>query len=349
MSEKTEDASPQKIREAREKGEVAKSADLITSMQCLAIVLYLVFKGRDILALINHLTRETIASVNLPLDSAFSRIATAADLLLNPLITLGALILLVTVVTSVAQTGIMITPAAMAPKFDKLNIVNNAKQIFSPKSLVQFLKTITKVTLVGIATYLVLRAHTPDLQFIPTCTLNCGFEVGLSLMRSMFVAALAIMLLISFADLAYERYSFFKKLRMSKEEKKEESKNSEGNPEIKGERKKIHREIQSGSLNEKVRKTSVVLRNPTHFAVCLQYDAQTCPVPKVIEKGRDSAANRIVEMAEKLGVPMIEDVALTRAIFREVAVGEPIPNMFFAPVAAVLRVIEDEKILRQAH
>jgi type III secretion protein U len=193
----------------------------------------------------------------------------------------------------------------------------------------------------------VLRAHTPDLQFIPTCTLNYGFEVALSLMRSMFIAALVIMLLIAFADFAYERHSFFKRLRMSKEEKKEEVKNSEGNPEVKGERKKVHREIQSGSLNEKVRKTSVVLRNPTHFAVCLQYDAQSCPVPKVIEKGSDSAANRIVAMAESLGVPTVEDVALTRAIFREVSVGEPIPHMFFAPVAAILRVIEDEKILRR--
>jgi type III secretion protein U len=344
MSEKTEEASSQKIREARESGEVAKSTDLISVVQCLTIFLFMLSRGRNVLASIYTLIKTTIDAINLPLDRAFERIANASYLLLLPILELGGALVIVTLVAAIGQTGFLVTPRALLPKWEKLNIASNAKEMFSSRTVIQFLKNFVKISLIGLATFLIIKAHLPDLQFVPTYALFCGFALLLVLLRSVFLAALAIMVVISIADFAYERHSYFKRLRMSKEDKKEEAKKNEGDPEIKRERRKLHQSIQSGSLAGKIKKTSVVIRNPTHFAICLRYDPQSVPVPKVLEKGRDSAASRIVSLAESLGIPIIEDITLARALFKEVAVDEVIPHSLFAPVAAILRSIEDEKI-----
>jgi type III secretion protein U len=346
MSEKTEEASPQKIREARESGEVAKSTDLISAVQCLTIFLFVLFRGRDVLSIINGLITATIGSVNFPEDRALNEIANASRPLLLPISEFIGSVVIVTILASIGQTGLLVTPTALVPKWEKLNVATNAKQIFSNKSIVQFIKTIIKMSLVGVATFLIIRSHIYDLQFVPVCAISCGFSLLLSLLRNLFIAVLLITILIGVADFSYERYSYLKRLRMSKEDKKEETKNSEGDPEIKRERKKIYHEIQSGSLTDKIKKTSVIIRNPIHLAVCLQYDPQSAPVPRLLEKGQGNAARRIVSLAERYGIPMVEDVALARSIFKEVALNETIPYAFFGPVAAILRSIEDERILK---
>ncbi|HTI18079.1 MAG TPA: EscU/YscU/HrcU family type III secretion system export apparatus switch protein [Trinickia sp.] len=340
MSEKTEKPTAQKIKEARKKGHVAKSTEITSGVQLAALLGYFMVEGQHLFNAFEALSALSIDVVNEDLASAGAQLlGAAAHVLLRFVTGLAVLVVLATVAAIVAQTGPLLAHEAMKPSLEKINPLANLKQMFSVRALFELAKSLSKVVLLSVIFFYLIRQYGASLQFLPLCDVACGLHVSVRLLSWMWGALLAFYVLYGIADYAFQRYSIRKQLMMSVEDIKDEYKNSEGNPEVKHKRKEAHREVQSGSLAANVGKSSVVVRNPTHVAVCLYYRAGETPLPQVLEIGHDARARHIVDLADKARVPVVENVGVARALAAQTEVGGYIPSGLFEPVANILRLV----------
>ncbi|GLU33115.1 EscU/YscU/HrcU family type III secretion system export apparatus switch protein [Trinickia caryophylli] len=340
MSEKTEKPTPQRIRDARKKGQVAKSTEITSGVQLAAILGYLLAQGKTLFRAFEALCLQSIAVADQDLPVASHRLLGTAAALLAPFVVgLAALLIVATVAATLVQTGPLLAFEAMKPSPDKINPLANFKQIFSVRSLFEFAKSMIKVGLLSLIFFYLIRQYGPSIQFLPLCGVSCGLHVAVQLLYWMGCALLGFYVVFGIADYAFQRHQTMKQLMMSLEDIKEEYKNSEGNPEVKHKRKEAHREVQSGSLAANVGKSNVVVRNPTHIAVCLFYEPPLTPLPQVLEIGRNARAAHIVRLAEKAGVPVVEHVRVARALAAQTEPGGYIPPSLFEPVARILRVV----------
>lgn len=350
MSEKTEQPTAKKIRDARSKGQVAKSIEITSGLQLTAILGYFLLEGPHLLEGLKALIDVSIEVINQSLAHASNRIlTTSVGLALRFLGGISALVVAITVVSILAQIGPLLASEALKPSLEKINPLSNAKQMFSIHSLFELCKSIFKVLVLSLICYYLIKTYTPSLQFLPLCDINCGIDTATRLLFWMLAALLGFYAIFGLADFAFQSYNNNNKLKMSIEDIKEEFKNTEGDAQIKHKRKEIHREIQSGSLASNVEKSTMVVRNPTHIAVCLYYRQEETPLPQVLEVGHDSMARHIVRLAEKAGVPVVENIEVARALAAQVAPGGYIPPSLFEPIAHVLRIamnlnyeVEDE-------
>ncbi|KVX89289.1 EscU/YscU/HrcU family type III secretion system export apparatus switch protein [Burkholderia ubonensis] len=340
MSEKTEQPTAKKRTDARRKGQVAKSTEITSGAQLAVLLGYFLFEGPHLMQAFETLTNASITVVNDdPVTALGSWLGVLGAVFARFVLGIALVIIGVTVIAVVAQIGPLLAPEALKPSADKINPIANAKQMFSMKSLFEFAKSLSKVGILSIIFYYLIRQYTPSLQYLPLCSVDCGFVVGVRLLYWMWAALIGFYVLFGIADFAFQRYNTTKQLMMSIEDIKQEYKNSEGNPELKHKRKEIHREVQSGSLAANVAKSTVVIRNPTHVAVCLYYDAVSAPLPEVIETGRGKRALHIVALAERAGVPIVENVPVARALATRIPIGQTIPPDLFEPVAHILRLV----------
>lgn len=337
--EKSEKPSAKRLREAREKGQVVKSQDVAHGLQLAVIFAYFTWQGPWLLQSLAGMIEITLQVLNQPVDIAAAQITGAfATLLMTILVQLGGTLIGVTVLATWLQTGgPLFAPDSVRPKLDKLNPLETVKNWFSLKNLFSFAKAILQVALLGTVFGYILERYSGSLRFLAVSPIQNGLVVAGTLASWLWGALLAASVLFAIVDYAVQRYSTMKQLRMSKDEVKREYKDSEGNPEIKHKRRELHREVQSGSLASNVGRSSVVVRNPTHLAVCLYYKKGETALPMVLEKGADARAQHIVRLAERAHVPVVQNVAVARALMSEVAVGDMIPESLFEPVAALLR------------
>lgn len=338
MSEKNEKPTEKRIRDARKKGQVAKSTELIVGVQLAVLLSYFIFQGDRLLLAIRALIEVTVDSITLPLEAAMDRIlGTFFEIAIYFGGSIAALLIVVTILSIIGQIGFLIVPDAIKLKGDKLNPVANLKQLFSVKSLFEVGKSLLKIFILGLIFTYLLRQYIPSFQFMPLCGMDCAFPVTNKIISWLWGTLVACYVVFALADYSFQRHSLMKQLRMSKDEIKREYKESEGSPEIKSRRRELHREIQSGSLSAKVKKSSAVVRNPGHIAVCLYYLAGETPLPQVLEKGEGEQALLIIKLADREGIPIVQNILLARALMREVGVDEYIPEHLFEPVAALLR------------
>lgn len=339
MSEKTEKPTAKKLADARKKGQVAKSAEITSGAQLAVLLGYFLFEGAHLLQAFEALVDVSIAVVNDDFAAATARWMRALGAaLIRFTLGMAALVIATTVVAAIAQIGPLLAVDAIKPSLDKINPLANFKQMFSLKSLFEFAKSLFKVGVLSAIFFYLIRQYAPSLQFLPLCSVECGLAVSTQLLYWMWAALIGFYVVFGIADFAFQRYNTTKQLMMSLEDIKQEFKNSEGNPEIKHKRREIHREVQSGSLAANVAKSTVVVRNPTHVAVCLYYRRDETPLPEVIEIGRDEMALHIAALAERERVPVVENVPLARALASRLGVGQRIPPDLFEAVAHVLRV-----------
>ncbi|CAI8755911.1 EscU/YscU/HrcU family type III secretion system export apparatus switch protein [Pseudomonas zeae] len=339
MSEKTEKPTAKKIRDARAKGQVAKSAEITSGVQLAVMLGYFLLEGRYLLDSFMALLDTTISVINLDLASAIKELSDLfAEIMLRIVGGIAAPLVLITLLTVMAQTGPLLAPEAMKPSFKKINPLTNANQMFSKQKLFEFGKSIAKVAVLSLIFFYLIRQYGPTIQFLPLCSVTCGLQVSTQLLIWMWAVLIGFYVIIGTADLTYQRYSTQKQLMMSLEDIKQEYKNAEGDPHMKHKRKEIYREVQSGSLAAKVKKSSVVIRNPTHLAVCLYFREGETPLPQVLEIGRDHVALHIVTLAEKAGIPVAENIGVARALAAQCPVGSYIPPDLFEPVAHLLRI-----------
>lgn len=342
MSEKTEPPSQKKIRDARQRGEVAKSKDFTQTVLVLALFGYFLSAGRDVFEDIGRL-------MMLPMNFIAADFRTAVSMIFEEIM-LEAVWLLIPVLLIViglgifceaVQTGLNISFEALKPSAKKINPISNAKNMVSAKNLVEFLKSSVKIAVLSAVVYNLILDSLPTLL-----GLAWGDIAGLGLVMGQIVKTLIVYTgvayaVVALADLAWQRHSYTKGLMMSKDEVKQEYKGMEGDPHIKGQRKQLHMEMMQNDAVNSSRKASVVVTNPTHLAIALRYDEETTPLPLVLAKGEGALAEKMIEAAREAGVPVVQNIPLARALFEQAHPDQYIPSDLIEPVAAVLRLVRE--------
>lgn len=340
MAEKTEKPTQKKLNDAKKKGQVVLSQEIVVGFQMVAVLGYFLMEGPAMMSGFKNLIELTIATSSYPFYQAVDMFVAAFKSLFWRLTIGMSIVFIVTLIMScVGQTGPVFASESLEPKLDKLNVVNNAKNIFSMKSLFDLCKNILKTLILGMVFYYLISEHADMFQYLPACGVQCGLNVTFTFMKWLLGAFIACYVLFAIADYAFMYHNTMKDLKMSKEDTKQEHKESEGDPQIKGKRKELAREINSGATKSNVKKSTVVIRNPTHLAICLYYDADVTPLPQVLEKSADHMALHVVGLANKYQVPVVENVPLARALYKQVETGQYIPESLFEPVAELLRII----------
>jgi type III secretion protein U len=244
------------------------------------------------------------------------------------------------IIGNVMQFGFLLAGESIKPDIKKISPIAGFKRIFAIKNLVEFFKSVIKIVFLSIVVYYVIKNSLGDMVNLPHCGSACILPVVGVLMKKLLIYAVAAFMVIAVLDFLFEKQQFTKQQKMSKDEVKREHKESEGSPEIKGKRKELHQEILNEAENTK--KSDVVIKNPTHLAIGLHYKQDSTPLPVVTVKGRGGRAKFIVKIAEKEGIPVLENVPLAHALF-DTDIASFIPSDLIEPVAEVFRWVEEIK------
>ena len=339
-AERTEKATPHKREEARKKGQIARGAELPATLTFLAIIFALNSLGPELFTKISFYIQNTALKVANPIEFTTADIQDifieAVNLLAVLFIPIVAVALTAGLAGNFAQGGFSFTPSALLPKADKFNPVSNLKRIFGLDSVVNLAKSSLKLLLLGSVAYGVLTPvfkNAPLLIHAPLAT------VGTTLGETLYSLALRcglLMLAFAGADYGYSWYKNEKSLKMSKQEIRDEFKDQEGDPLVKGQRRRAARALtQKRSLAE-VPKASVIITNPTHISIALRYDREKDAAPIVVAKGADIMAAKIREIAKENNIPLFENKLLARALYKSVEPNQIIPIEFFGAVAEIL-------------
>lgn len=350
--EKTEPATAKKLREAREDGKVVKSKELTAAFDL--IILFLVLKifvsfvGNrlmnsfvDIYGRIPDFVREN--AVDVTEKSVAALMSDALIQILIVCVPFFAFGFVVTALISVIQVGWKVTGKPLQPKFDKFNPINGFKRIFSKDSIFELIKSIFKIFVIIYVAYTSIRGNAQDIfilyeiplmQAIMLCgtvIINAGLKISL------------VYLVIGLADFIYQKYRFNEDMKMTKQEVKDEYKNTEGDPQIKGRQRRKMQEVSQKRMMQDVPKADVVITNPTHFAVALKYEANVSSAPVVLAKGEDYLAQKIKEVARENKIEIVENKPLARMLYHNVDVGAEIPPELYQAVAEVLAAVYKAK------
>jgi type III secretion protein U len=345
-SEKTEQPTEHKIRKAREDGQVAKSKDFTQTLLMGALLGYMIGDAPSIIRSLSEIMYfpsqlyglDFKDAVRIALDQTFfSAVKVLLPFVLIPIF--------IGFFAELIQTGPLLAFKALIPKGDKLNPVSNLKQMFSMKNIVEFFKSIFKVFFLSLLIYFVIKDSLQSLLLIVEVGLS-GAGVALSAMLKILVINAFIgFAAISLADIVWQRYQHRKQLMMSMDEIKQEYKQLEGDPHMKGHRKSVAKEIAMGEAVVKTRKSSVVVTNPSHLAVALYYQSGITPLPLVMAKGEDAIAFQIIETARACGIPVLQNISLARELMQSAKVDSYIPSNLIEPVAELLVILR--RILRE--
>ncbi|WP_020615270.1 flagellar biosynthesis protein FlhB [Paenibacillus daejeonensis] len=337
--EKTEKATPKKKQESRKKGQVAKSMEIPAALILLLTVLSFVMLGgyykERLLGMVgnvleNQLTMQITPQNVMPLFSG---------LILNGLVLLAPLFLIVIVIAlagNFAQIGFLLTGDPLKMKFSKINPIEGFKKIFSMRSVVEFLKSVLKMTIIGVLVYTTLWGELENILRLSQVSVDAIFAFAASLTLSLGLKIGGMLVALAILDYIYQRYDFEKSLRMSKQDIKDEYKKTEGNPIIKGRIREKQRRMAMQRMMQEVPKADVIITNPTHFAIALKYDSGDMEAPVVIAKGMDFVAQRIKEVAREHGIVTMENKPLARALYHRTEIGDAVPADLFQAVAEVL-------------
>lgn len=341
MSEKTEQPTAKKLRKAREDGQVAHSKDFTQTVLILALFGYLLMDAERLFESLAEMMLTPVGVLGMDFEDAANAVITAllkdAVWLLLPflLIVIGLGLL-----AEMLQTGMNFAFKAMLPSAKKLNILSNVKNVVSIKNLIEFLKSNLKIAFLSALIYLVVRDALPTLMTLPAAGLaGVGQAVGM-LLKTMIVNVAVAYTVIALADLVWQRFQHTKGLMMSKDEIKQEHKEAEGDPHIKHQRKHLHQEMLQHGAVQSTRKAQVVVTNPTHLAIAIQYDKDKTPLPVVVAKGEGWLAQRMVEAAREEGIPVLQNIPLAHALMNTAQLDQYIPSELIEPVAEVLRLVQ---------
>lgn len=350
--EKTEPATAKKLKEARDDGKVAKSRELNSALDL--IVLFLVLKifvsyvGNNLISVFTYVykmipdfLKNNSAELNSKsIVSLFNVIFGISAKIVLPFFAFGFII---AILANIVQVGWKVTTKPLQPKADKFNPINGFKRMFSKDSLFELLKSVAKILVIIYVAYtsikdkadnIFLLYDIPLMQAVILCgtiIIDAGFKISM------------VYLVIGLLDFAYQKHKFNDEMKMTKQEVKDEYKNTEGNPEIKGRQKQRMREASQRRMMQDVPKADVVITNPTHLAVAIKYDAETSKAPVVLAKGEDYVAMKIREAAKENQIEIVENKPLARMLYANVEIGQEIPPELYQAVAEVLAMVYNMK------
>ena len=337
--DKTEAATPKKRSQARERGQVAKSIE-ISSMSVLLGVMIALHNGiAHGAGLVKTYFQTTLLQLDDPHLTSHIVMQLAGGLLLVVAETLAPILLtamILGIVVNVAQTGPLWAPKALKLNFQKLNPLTGLKRFVSPNSLIDLFKSLYKIGLVSYIAWTTIKSSYPQLMLTTRMELTQGVIMAGELAYHLALRIVITMLVLAAIDYAYQRWSFEKSLRMSKEEIRQEFKNQEGNMGMKARIRARQRAMAKKRMMAEVPTADVIVTNPTHFAVALKYDSNKMNAPLVVAKGQDLIALKIRELGQQNDVPIVENPPLARALYKNGVIGREIPDDLYGAVAEIL-------------
>lgn len=337
--EKTEEATPKRLEKSREEGQVARSKELGTTLILLAGTGGLLIYGGDFGEALTSLMRFNFS---MPRDVAFDdtlmlrHLGNTTRFIMEALLPFFVLLAVAGIVGPVALGGFIISGKALAPKFSRIDPVQGLKRMFSLNALVELLKSIAKVLVVGAVSYFIIRSAEMEMLGLSHEELQPAIEHSLLIVGWSVLAVSCSMILIVLIDVPFQIFDHSNKLKMTRQEVKDEMKDSEGKPEVKGRIRQLQREMAQRRMMEAVPQADVVITNPDHFSIALKYDVEGGGAPIVVAKGVDFLAIKIREVANANDIMIMAAPPLARAIYFTTELDDEIPGTLYLAVAQVL-------------
>lgn len=340
--DKTEEATPHKLHEAKKKGQVAKSKEVTSALTLLASTILIITLGEYTI----QSFKDNIVSffsyylnMNLDASSLYSLIILMIIRIALVLLPILLPIMVVGVMANVVQTGFVNSKEAIRPKLSKINPMNGFKKIFSMRTLMELLKDVGVITIVGMVGFKFLKENYLRILNLGNLKFSAIIESLIDITGSIFLRITFVMGAIGLIDFVYQKYQFKKDMKMTKQEIKEEFKQQEGDPQIKSKIRQKQREMAMGRMMQQVPDASVVITNPTHIAVALKYEEGTSSAPLLIAKGSGNIAIKIKEKAKENDILIIENKPLARLIYSDVELNSEIPEDMYQAVAEILVIV----------
>lgn len=338
-SEKTEGASSKKLQDARDKGNIARSKDLSSALLLIVAAVTLYGTGtllaRDLAVIFDFnflVAREDVFDLSRMIFHLYESVVAMMD----SMILLMSVLAVAGIVGSIALGGLNFSWEPLLPKLSKMSPIAGIKRMFSVQSLVELLKAIAKVTLVGIVSYLVLIYFLPETLGLTFQSVELSIAHGIDIVIWSFIFVSLALALIAAIDVPFQVWSHKEKLKMTKQEVKDEFKQQEGDPLVRGRIRQMQRQAAMNRMMSDVPNADVIITNPTHFSVALKYDQAGGSAPILLAKGGDFIALKIREVGNHYDIPVIQSPALTRAIYHHTEIGDEIPQGLFKVVAQLL-------------
>ena len=350
--EKTEEPTPRRLEKAKEDGQAARSKELATMAVLLAGAGGLLMFGTQLAITFEGIMRDAFvierASIFDTRHMSVQLIVSAkeAAYALSPIL---ILLLIAAIAGSIGIGGLLFSAKAIAPKANRMNPIKGLGRMFSMRSLIELVKAIAKVGLVLAIAILILNLRTDDLLSIAEEPVVPAMEHVLWTLGWSFLVLSCATIIIAMIDVPFQIYDHQKKLRMTKQEVKDEYKDSEGKPEVKGKIRQLQREMAQRRMMQDVPTADVVITNPTHYAVALKYDQDSMGAPVVVAKGSDEVAFKIMEVAREYKVEVLRTPPLTRAVYHNSDIGEEIPDGLYMAIAQVLAYVFQLRQFRKGH
>jgi len=337
--ERTEAPSPQRLEKAREDGQVVQSRELATFVVLMTGGATLWMMASGLGQTMSHIVRS-----GLQFDPAIARdsshvMAQLSDQFFEAALALApflALVVIATLASPLLLRGWLFSAKAFAPKFDRLNPLSGIKRMFSSQGLIELVKSLAKVGLLGGVAAWLIGSNLGAILSLSLEEPSLAIQHMGDIIGKVFMLAAGAMIFIVVLDLPYQLWSYYNKLKMTKEQLRQESKESEGDPHLKARIRSQQREVARRRMMSEIPTADVVVTNPTHYAVALKYSEGKMRAPRVVAKGADAVAAKIRELAAEHKVPLLEAPPLARALFRHTELGDEIPATLYAAVAEVL-------------
>ena len=345
--EKIYPATPHKRNESREKGQVAKSNELATTLALIAVLAFFFVAGYDTWHHLTNIMYGAFSAIGGQLNAGktiliFLGLAGVAFKIIVPVLIVAVI---VGILGNIFQIGLIFSSQPLMPQLSRINPISGFQRILSMRGLFEAVKSIFKIGLIGYIVYVTIMSNLVDVfslvdadksniaaLFVSTVG-RIGFQV--------FLRAALALLFLSIFDLLYQRWQHEQDIRMTREEIREEMKRTEGDPEIRRRIRRVQRDLSQARMMKAIPEADAVITNPVHLAVAIKYDYEVMDSPYVVAKGERKIARQIREIAEEHGVPIVENPPLAQALYKNVEVGEAIPMEFYQAIAEVLAYVHE--------
>jgi len=339
--EKTEKATPKKREDARKKGQVLKSKELNSALLLLAATISVRFlwdfEKNKMMSYMTNIFKDTVfwfdAEHTQHVYRIIAQMLSVIAICIAPIL---AILFFIALITNYMQVGFLFSTEAIGMKLSRINPLEGFKRLFSMKSIMELFKSIFKIGVIGYVAYSYVKDKVPILIAFYDQTLEQSIQAIIDIIYNVSLRASGVLLLLALMDYFFQWYEYEKNLKMSKQDIKDEYKQSEGDPQLKSKIKEKQRQMSQGRMMQDVPNADVVVTNPTHFAVALKYDSEKGEAPLVIAKGQDLIAQNIKKIARENDVPVVENKPLARTLFKSIDVGESIPEALYEAVAEIL-------------
>ena len=346
QSQKTEEPTPKKINEARERGQVAVSREVNTWMMLLVGAILIAMFAPGLSSDLKIVLQKFIEQPHL---IAMDRNG-VGEMLLELAIDIGSVmgipilaIMVIAVATGLVQNGFMLATKALEPKLEKFNPIKGAKRMFSARSVMEFVKGIVKIAIVGTIALIPLLPLFNRIDTLPTVDVGMLPQEIQTLVLKLLIGVLAVLFVIAIVDLIYQRYEHKKQLRMTKQEVKDEVKQTEGDPQVRMRLRKIRMERATRRMMQAVPDADVVVTNPTHYAIAMRYKPLEMEAPVVVAKGQDLIALKIREIAEEHDITIVENAPLAQILYSSIEIDEEVPEEHYKAVAEIISYVWNVK------